>query len=113
MGLTLTAVYDLTLLMAAGILIGGRFVEVAFYEWSFYAAHPHLIGAFWLGGMATHGLLLGGVIAVWVFSRADRVPFLVLTDALAVPAAFILGVGRIGNLIDGQILAAKRVCGGP
>lgn len=59
-GLAMTSVYGLSLLLAGGVLLGGRFVEVVFYEWPFYREHLHLIPAFWLGGMATHGLLLGG-----------------------------------------------------
>lgn len=106
LGLTQRSVYDLSLLLTGGVLVGGRFVEVAFYEWPFYSEHLHLIPAFWLGGMASHGLLLGGLAAVWLFCRLYDKSFLVITDALAIPAAFILGVGRIGNFIDGQILGS-------
>lgn len=105
-GLSRVAVYDLTLLIAAGVLVGGRVVEVIFYEWPFYSENLHLIPAYWLGGMASHGLLLGGLAAVWIFCRIHKRPFLEMTDLLAVPAAFILGVGRIGNFIDGQILGS-------
>ena len=42
--------------------LGGRVVEVVFYEWPFYSAHPQWIAALWLGGMATHGLLFGVAI---------------------------------------------------
>lgn len=106
LGLDGRSVYDLTLLLAFGVLIGGRFVEVVFYEWPFYERHMELIPAFWLGGMASHGLLLGGLIGVLVFCRMYDKPFLAITDVLAIPAAFILGMGRIGNFIDGQILGS-------
>lgn len=106
LGLTRRSVYDLSLLLAGGVLISGRAVEIIFYEWPFYAEHPGLIPAFWLGGMASHGLLLGGLWGVWLFCRIHDKPFLALTDALAIPAAFILGMGRIGNFIDGQILGS-------
>jgi phosphatidylglycerol:prolipoprotein diacylglycerol transferase len=101
------AVYDLTILLALAVLLGGRFVEVVFYEWPFYREHPRLIPAFWLGGMATHGLLFGGLIGVWTFARLYRRPFLQITDALAIPAAVIMGLGRIGNFIDGQIVGSE------
>lgn len=104
LGLSPREVYDLSLLLAAGVLLGGRVVEVAFYEWPFYREHPGLIPAYWIGGMATHGLLLGGLCGIAVFSRLHRVPFLWTCDALAVPAAVIMGFGRIGNFIDGQIV---------
>lgn len=106
LGLDMRQVYGLSLLLAGGVLLGGRFVEVAFYEWPFYRAHPWLIPAYWLGGMATHGLLFGGLAGTWLFCRLNRKSFLAITDALAIPAAFILGLGRIGNFIDGQIVGS-------
>ncbi len=106
LSLTETQVYDFSILIVAGVLIGGRAVEVVFYEWPFYSEHVSLIPALWLGGMASHGLLIGGLAAVWIFCRISSRPFLVMTDVLAVPASFILGVGRIGNFIDGQILGS-------
>jgi phosphatidylglycerol:prolipoprotein diacylglycerol transferase len=106
LGLATTSVYNLSLLLAGGVLLGGRFVEVVFYEWPFYREHLGLIPAFWLGGMATHGLLFGGLAGTWLFCRLNHKSFLSVTDALAIPAAFILGVGRIGNFIDGQIVGS-------
>jgi len=106
LGLDRRRVYDLCILISIGVLIGGRVVEVIFYEWPFYADQFHLIPAFWLGGMASHGLLLGGLAAVWIFCRLYDKPFLMMTDVLSIPATFILGMGRIGNFIDGQILGS-------
>lgn len=104
--LSVQSVYDLTLLLAVCVLLGGRFVEVAFYEWPYYLEHLFLIPAYWLGGMASHGLLLGGVIGVLIFARIHDKAFLSVTDALAIPAAVIMGLGRIGNFIDGQIVGS-------
>ena len=99
-------VWSLSLFVAAGVLVGGRALEIAFDEWPFYREHLHLVPAWWLGGMATHGLLLGGTLGAVLFARRYRKPVLLVADALAVPAAFLLGVGRIGNFIDGQIVGA-------
>lgn len=96
--------YALALTFAAGVLLGGRAVQIAGDEWPLYRAHPELAPAFWLGGMATHGLLLGAVAATAVFAWWHRTPFLELADALVVPGALLLGLGRIGNFIDGQIV---------
>ena len=106
LGLSARSVYDLSLLLSVGVLLGGRFVEVVFYEWPFYREHIVLIPAYWLGGMATHGLLFGGLIGIWGFSGLHGKPFLEVTDALAIPAAIIMGLGRIGNFIDGQIVGS-------
>ncbi len=105
LGFTHREVLDLTLLLAVGVLAGGRLVTV-FHERAFYAGHLSLIPAVWLGGMATHGLIIGGFAGVGLFCAVNRKPYRVVFDALAVPTAVILAVGRIGNFIDGQIVGS-------
>ena len=104
--LTRYEVHALSLLLAVSVLAGGRAVEVAFDEWPFYRDHLHLIPAYWLGGMATHGLLAGALAGAWLFTRLYRKPFLELADALVIPGALLMGLGRIGNFIDGQIVGS-------
>jgi phosphatidylglycerol---prolipoprotein diacylglyceryl transferase len=106
LGLSQRDVWALSILMTIGVLTGGRVLEVAFDEWPFYRMHPGLIPAFWLGGMATHGLLIGAAAATGLFAAAWKKPFLALADALVVPGAFLMGVRRIGNFIDGQIVGS-------
>jgi phosphatidylglycerol:prolipoprotein diacylglycerol transferase len=106
LGLTPSQVYSLTLIFLAAVLLGGRAVEVAFDEWPFYREHLRLIPAYWLGGMATHGLLIGAAAGTWIFARWQKMSFLRLADALVIPGAFLMGVGRIGNFIDGQIVGS-------
>lgn len=99
-------IYDLAIFMAAGVLIGGRLVEVIFYEWAYYGKHVGQIPAVWLGGMSTHGILLGAIIGVIFFSRLNHRSFFETTDMLVIAGAYIMGVGRIGNFIDGQIVGS-------
>lgn len=99
-------VWTLSLWLAAGVLAGGRLVEVAFDEWAFYRRHPSLLPAYWLGGMATHGLMIGAAAATWLFARVHGRRLLPLADALVIPGAFLMGMGRIGNFIDGQIVGS-------
>ena len=106
LGLTLAEVHALALCISLGVLIGGRAIEVAFDEWPFYRDHLILIPAYWLGGMATHGLLLGAAAGAATFAHLYRKRFLELADALVVPGAFLMATGRIGNFIDGVIVGA-------
>jgi phosphatidylglycerol:prolipoprotein diacylglycerol transferase len=106
MNLTPNEVLSLTLYIVIGGLVGGRFVEVAFDEWSFYSQHPKLIPAYWLGGMATHGVMLGVATGTLAFTRLSRKRFLILADALVIPGALLMGLGRVGNFIDGQIVGS-------
>jgi phosphatidylglycerol---prolipoprotein diacylglyceryl transferase len=96
-------VYELALLLSVGVLAGGRAI-VVHNEWAFYRDRLSLVPALWLGGLATHGLIIGGALGVLVFGAARRRPFRPIFDALAIPVAVILGCGRIGNFIDGQIV---------
>jgi phosphatidylglycerol:prolipoprotein diacylglycerol transferase len=104
LGLSVADVYELSFLLAAGVLVGGRGLVVFRHEWSFYREHLALIPAIWLGGLATHGLIVGGFAGVTLFCLLRNRPLRPIFDALAIPAAFILGCGRIGNFIDGQIV---------
>jgi phosphatidylglycerol:prolipoprotein diacylglycerol transferase len=92
--------------MVIGVLLGGRSFAIVFDEWPFYREHPGLIPAFWLGGMATHGLLVGAAAATALFALVWKIPFLALADTLVIPGAFLMGMGRIGNFIDGQIFGS-------
>lgn len=106
LGLSDREVWSLSLFIVIGVLAGGRAVEITFDEWPFYSRNPRLIPAFWLGGMATHGVMLGAGLSLLLFTRLYRKPFLPLADALAIPAAFLMGAARIGNFIDGQIVGS-------
>lgn len=103
-GLSVGDVYTLDLLFAGSVLAGGRLVEVIFYEWEYYGAHPGHIPAYWLGGMSTHGLLLGAVLGTAGFCLLRGRSFLEMADELAIPGAFVMGMGRLANFVDGQIV---------
>lgn len=103
LGISLKQVYELSLFFAFGVLIGGRALVVINNEWEFYGEHLYLIPAIWIGGFATHGLIFGGAGGVVLFCLKNKVPFRPILDVLAISACFILGCGRVGNFIDGQI----------
>ena len=106
LGFTRREVYGISFYLIAGVLIGGRLVEVVFYEWAYYGSRPFQIPAVWLGGMSSHGLLLGAAVSTWLFCRLHGKDFLAVADELVIPGAWVMGTGRIGNFIDGQILGA-------
>lgn len=106
LNMKLNQVYNLTIFIAIGVLIGGRVVEVFFYEWAYYGLNFRYIPAVWLGGMSTHGILLGAIIGIILFCKLYRRSFFEIADVLAIAGAYIMGVGRIGNFIDGQIVGS-------
>ena len=106
LSMNMNEVYNLTILMAMGVLVGGRMIEVVFYEWSYYSSHLLHIPAVWLGGMSTHGILVGGIVGIALYSTLKKRSFLEIADVVAIAGAFIMGVGRLGNFVDGQIVGS-------
>ena len=103
LGLTAEQVGDLAFYVILGVILGGRVGYVLFYNPAFYAAHPLQILAVWDGGMAFHGGLLGVVVAGIVFARRFRLRILDLADYLTPVVPIGLGLGRIGNFINGEL----------
>ena len=68
LGLSRRAAWSLSIAITVGVLAGGRGLQIVFDEWPFYRDHPAFVPAFWLGGMATHGLLLGAAAAIAAFA---------------------------------------------
>ena len=101
LGLSRADVYAFCILFAAGVMIGGRVFDILVYEFDYYSAHALAALNWWNGGMASHGVLLGGLVGTWIFARSRDVPFLALLDEVVVPGVFLLAVGRLGNFIEG------------
>ena len=51
LGIDTRETYSLVIILASGELIGGRAIEVIFYEWECYGSHLWQIPALWLGGI--------------------------------------------------------------
>jgi phosphatidylglycerol:prolipoprotein diacylglycerol transferase len=99
--LALDDLLDLLLWTIPAAIIGARIYYVAF-QWQYYSSHLLDVLKIWQGGLAIHGGLIGGIIAVYLFSLAKKISFWALTDAVA--PSLILGqaIGRIGNLMNGD-----------
>lgn len=94
---------DLTVAGLLGVIVGGRLGYVLFYNASFYISHPTQIFYIWDGGMSFHGGLIGVMLAVLAYARLSGSTFLRLIDFVAVLVPVGLGLGRIGNFINGEL----------
>ncbi|WP_432798227.1 prolipoprotein diacylglyceryl transferase [Poriferisphaera sp. WC338] len=99
---------DLILYVAFGTLIGGRLGYCIFYKpeylveftgqfpfWSLLAINQ--------GGMASHGGIIGVLVACWLFARKNKIQYLFTVDLIAVAAPLGLFFGRIANFINGEL----------
>lgn len=95
---------DLLFYGMIGTIIGGRLGHVFFYgPLSYYLANPLEIFAVWKGGMASHGGIIGVIVAMAIFARVRGKSFLRVADFVVPLVPLGLGAGRIGNFINGEL----------
>jgi len=94
----------LILYLIGGVIIGGRVLQFVFYRPHMIWHDPLEIIRIWNGGMSFHGGLIGAIIAMWLFSKKNKVSFLALGDVIVIPASLALVIGRIANFINSELV---------
>ncbi len=112
-GYTKEVVSDFMGWAICGILLGGRFGYVLFYNFNYFIAHPlniispidyskgfHYVGIY---GMSYHGALLGLWTALIIFCRRRKIDSWHFLDVFipAIPLGYTFG--RLGNFINGEL----------
>jgi prolipoprotein diacylglyceryl transferase len=99
-----------------GILVGARLGHCLFYEPSYYLSHPlEMIlpitfspdgGIKFSGyqGLASHGGVLGLLIAIYIYSRKTKHSMIDTIDLIAVVAGLSFGFIRLGNFMNSEII---------
>jgi phosphatidylglycerol---prolipoprotein diacylglyceryl transferase len=90
---------DVVVLAVLAGLVGARLYYVAF-NWPDYSAHPFKILAVWEGGLAIHGGLIAGGLAIFLYCRARRLPLLIYLDIMVPSAVLGQAIGRWGNFFN-------------
>ncbi|MHB8619334.1 MAG: prolipoprotein diacylglyceryl transferase [Chloroflexota bacterium] len=92
-------------------VIGGRLYYVVQADQSggfaYYLKHPQDILATWQGGMAFYGMIVAVLITAGVYCRLKKLPFWGLMDIAAVVLPLGQAIGRLGNLVNGDIVGYK------
>lgn len=92
---------DLILYITLGVILGGRFGYILFYDHSllditrFYKV--------WEGGMSLHGGTIGTLFALWLFARKYKLSFLRVCDYIACCVPFGTFLVRIANFVNGEL----------
>ena len=94
---------DLMFYGMLGVVLGGRLGYILFYDLKTYLEHPLQVFQVWQGGMSFHGGLLGVCAAVWWWSRKRGLHFMDTIEFVAPLVPPGLGLGRIGNFINGEL----------
>ena len=101
--LTVEMLDALLIYIAIGGVIGARLGHCLFYEPDYYLKHPLEIFKIWKGGLASHGGIIGLFLALWLYIRKYKIPFLWLIDRIAIVVALGNAFIRIGNFFNSEI----------
>lgn len=88
---------------AVGVVLGGRFGYVLFYNFDRFLESPLWLFKVWEGGMSFHGGLLGVIVALWLFGHKHHKNLAQMADFVAPLTAIGLGAGRVGNFIGAEL----------
>ena len=102
-GVDANAFGDLMFYGMLGVVLGGRIGYILFYDLHTYLEHPLQVFKIWEGGMSFHGGLLGVMAAVLWWARRHRLHFFDVADFVAPLVPPGLGLGRLGNYINGEL----------
>lgn len=94
---------DLIAYAVVGMLIGARLVYMIVYSRVDLAHDPLEVLRVWHGGLSFHGAIIGMATASAVFARRIGLPWLAVTDTIAVCGTPGLFFGRIGNFINAEL----------
>lgn len=107
----------LTVYVFFGTFIGARLAHCLFYDPDYFLAHPleivlpisrNPVTGKWMltgyAGLASHGGAVGILVALVLFARKYKMPFMDLTDKLGVVAPLAGAFIRIGNFMNSEII---------
>jgi phosphatidylglycerol:prolipoprotein diacylglycerol transferase len=106
--LSVAAAGDFLFYVILGVLLGGRLGYALFYDRALFTdfsnAPPYWdLLAINKGGMASHGGMIGVILACWFFARKHKVPIGHLFDLAAFASLPGLCFGRIANFINAEL----------
>lgn len=94
-------VIDFTPIIIAIGVLGARLYYCA-VNYQYYFAHPLEIFYIRQGGLSIHGMIIVGIISLFVFSKVYKMEFLKLTDVFLCGTALAQSIGRWGNFFNSE-----------
>jgi len=97
------AAYAVATWGVVGGILGARMLAVADRWDAYYSQHLEQIPQIWAGGIAVWGAAIGGVLGGFIVAlRRGDIPIGGTADAAAAGIALGFGIGRIGDVINGE-----------
>ncbi len=95
-------IFDMATWLLVGGIVGARLYEVIL-ELPYYLKSPQAIIQVWQGGLAIHGALLGGLLALLFFTRRRKINFWQLLSLALPGVAIAQAIGRWGNWFNQEL----------
>ena len=86
-------------------LLGARLYYVIF-QWEYYSMHLNEIYQIWNGGIAIHGAIIAGLIAVVVYCKKYQARTVRYVDFAVVALVIAQALGRWGNFFNSEAYGA-------
>ncbi len=102
--LTEERVDSLVTWLIIGTVLGARLSYALLYNPLYFLTAPWKLLYVWEGGLSFHGGFLGAFIAVWWFTKRERLNFWKIADLLVLPLALFLSFGRLANFLNAELV---------
>jgi phosphatidylglycerol:prolipoprotein diacylglycerol transferase len=101
-GISKDTLIDSAFYIVLSAIAGGRIYHV-FLEWQYYLEHPLNIFMLWRGGLAIHGAIITGLLAIVWFAKKNKLNPLLLTSLYVPALALGQAIGRWGNYFNQEL----------
>lgn len=104
-GKSLAKIDTLFIYMTLGAVLGARLGHCLFYDPAYYLVNPLEILKIWHGGLASHGGVVGMLIAMYIYAKQTAdISLLWLLDRMTLVIALGSFLIRCGNFFNSEIL---------
>lgn len=100
--LNVERMFDASLIVLVSGFVGARLYHVS-NEWAYYRLHPTDIWKVWNGGLAMHGALIAGLLALLFVARRWKWNVWLMADIAAPAVAIGQTIGRWGNYFNQEL----------
>lgn len=92
-----------------GAILGGFMGHRIFYEWDRLITDPlstlSIRGG--ISGLSSHGTAIGVLISLFLFHLRTKIRYIEIVDRIAIGAAAVATMVRVGNLMNSEIVGRK------
>jgi len=92
-----------------GAILGGFLGHRLFYEWDRFISDPlstlSIRGG--ISGLSSHGTAIGVLICLFLFHLRTKIRYIEIVDRIAIGAAAVATMVRVGNLMNSEIVGRK------